>query len=221
MSRIGIIHTTPVTVESISELVKKEIPDAEVINILDDSILKDMNTGLNVDYVRERWIGYAINLARLGVDAVLSACSTVGSFAEEADQLLSIPVLRIDDAMCEEAVQRGLSVTVFATLRSTLEPTADLIRRKAIMAGRSVNIQPTLVDGAYKALMNGDRAEHNRRILEAVTASIDSTDVVVLAQASMASAVVEGNLSEEQKTKILTSPVLGVKKLAAIVKNVK
>lgn len=210
MKKIGIIHTTPATIAGLNALVKEKIPDTEVVNILDDSILGDMRENHDVEFVRKRWISYAETLEKLGVDAVLSACSTVGSFAEEADRVLSIPVYRIDEAMCEKAVESGRTISVFATLQSTLTPTVDLVRRKAKEAGKDVMVQTFLVEGAYSALMEGNKELHDRRISEEVGAVIDRSDVVVLAQASMASAVrAEGDAAK----KILTSPVLGIEKL--------
>lgn len=210
MKKIGIIHTTPATIAGLNALVKEKIPDTEVVNILDDSILGDMRENHDVEFVRKRWISYAETLEKLGVDAVLSACSTVGSFAEEADRVLSIPVYRIDEAMCEKAVESGRTISVFATLQSTLTPTVDLVRRKAKEAGKDVMVQTFLVEGAYSALMEGNKELHDRRISEEIGAVIDRSDVVVLAQASMASAVrAEGDAAK----KILTSPVLGIEKL--------
>ena len=43
--KIGIIHTTPATVPSLEKLAESILPDVERINILDDSILKDMIAG--------------------------------------------------------------------------------------------------------------------------------------------------------------------------------
>lgn len=210
MKKIGIIHTTPATIGSLGALVKEMIGDVEVINFLDDSILGDMREKHNVDFVRERWISYAKVLKQLGVDAVLSACSTVGAFAEEADGILDIPVYRIDDAMCAAAVEKGMTISVFATLASTLEPTVDLIRRKADKAGKQVTINTVLVEGAYGALMEGRGDVHDAKIKEAVGQYLAQSDIVVLAQASMASAV---DLSGEGAKKILTSPRLGIEKL--------
>ena len=136
MKKIGIIHTTSATIASLNQLVKEKIPGTEVINFLDDSILGDMRDGHDVEFVRERWISYARTLEKLGVDAVLSACSTVGEFAEEANEMLGIPVYRIDEAMCEKAVDQGTVISVFATLQSTLTPTVNLVERKAKEAGK-------------------------------------------------------------------------------------
>ena len=210
MKKVGIIHTTSATIASLNALARDIIGEVEIINILDDSILKDMREVHEVEFVRERWIGYAKTLQQLGVDAVLSACSTVGGFAEEADEILSVPVYRIDEAMCERAVEAGSRISVFATLQSTLDPTVDLVRRKADAAGCNVNISVNLVEGAYASLMEGNKEEHDRRIRDAVMSVLDGTDVVQLAQASMASAL-EGDA--EMSSKILTSPKLGIERL--------
>ena len=86
MKKIGLIHTTPATVASLTDLVKELIEGAEVVNILDDSILPDMKAGGHEEAVRNRWLSYARILEERGVAAVLSACSTVGAIAEEADR---------------------------------------------------------------------------------------------------------------------------------------
>lgn len=207
MKKIGIIHTTPATIASLQALIRDKLGDVTVINILDDSILGDMRDGHHVEFVRERWISYAKVLEQMGVDAVLSACSTVGAFAEEADSLLGVKVYRIDEAMCELAVERGSVISVFATLQSTLEPTVDLIRRKAEAAAKEPVIHTVLVEGAYAALMNGQKEVHDEKIRKAVKAYEQQSDVIVLAQASMASAM------EQPDEKILTSPQLGIEKL--------
>ena len=210
MKKIGIIHTTPATIASLNALVKEVIGEVEVVNFLDDSILGDMREKHVVEFVKERWISYAKVLEQLGADAVLSACSTVGAFAEEADRLLRIPVYRIDEAMCEEAVRRGKVISILATLQSTLEPTEDLVIRKAESLGKDVTIHTVLVEGAYEALMEGRKDVHDRKIREAVESGLKQSDMVVLAQASMAAAIPDGSGAAD---KILTSPKLGVKKL--------
>lgn len=210
MKKIGIIHTTPATVASLGELVKKIMPKVQVVNILDDSILGDMRDQYRVEFVRERWISYAATLEKMGVQAVLSACSTVGEFAEEADQILDIPVYRIDEAMAEEAVRRGGRIAVLATLQSTLEPTVRLVERKASEAGKDIEIETVLVEGAYEVLMDGSKESHDQKIAQAVQERLENTDVLLLAQASMVSAVAElAGIAD----KVLTSPGLGIQKL--------
>lgn len=42
IKKIAVIHTSPATVESLTTLIKQEFGEIEVVNILDDSILKDL-----------------------------------------------------------------------------------------------------------------------------------------------------------------------------------
>lgn len=208
---VGIIHTTPATIAGLTALAGEVLGSGvKIVNILDDSILPDMMAERDVEFVRTRWISYARNLERLGVSAVLSACSTVGEFAEEADGCLGIPVCRIDEAMAERAVEQGAVVSVFATLRSTLNPTVRLVERKARAAGRGMTVNTVLVEGAYDALMRGDKETHDQKIMEAVNAYLAESDVILLAQASMASAISDACGA---RGKILTSPRLGMERL--------
>ncbi|GFI04320.1 MAG: Asp/Glu racemase [Lachnospiraceae bacterium] len=208
MKKIGLIHTTPATVASLTDLVKEIIEDAEVINILDDSILPDMKEGGHEEAVRSRWICYARILEEQGAAAVLSACSTVGAIAEEADRILQVPVYRIDEAMIDTAIRMGTRISVLATLPSTLTPTVDLLKRKG---GKELEINVHLVEGAYDLLMAGDRKEHDRLIRGAVMQEADRAQVILLAQASMAGAL--DGADALGQVRILTSPRLGIEKL--------
>ncbi len=209
MKKIGVIHTTPATLQSTEELIKKIIEDAEVMNILDDTILKDMAAEHRVDLVKDRWITYATILEKMGANAVLSACSTVGPFAEEADKILKIPVVRIDAAMAEKAAEIGGNITVLATFKPTLKPTTDLIKRK----NPNADIKTVLIDEAYNELALGNREKHNKLIADKVKEESNTADVIVLAQASMASAL------DEKSEKILTSPEMGIMNLKKILES--
>ena len=72
-------------------------------------------------------------------------------------------------------------------------------------------INTVLVEGAYSALMDGHKDVHDAKIAQAVSEYLDSSDVIVLAQASMASAVQADGATAD---KVLTSPALGIEKLA-------
>lgn len=214
MKKVGVIHTTPATINSLTTLIKEKIDNIEVVNILDDSILGDMIKQNNLEFVEKRWISYAKTLEELGVQAVLSACSTVGEIAEKANTILNIPVYRIDEAMAIKAVEAGEAgkiICVFATLNSTLSPTAGLIQRKAVELKKEVIVNTILVDSAYEALLSGNKELHDYLIMKSVSQHSGNADVIVLAQASMASAVTSAETLNESI--ILTSPVLGIERL--------
>lgn len=211
IKKIAIIHTSPATVQSLTSLIKEVIGEIKVVNLLDDSILNDLINNNQIEFVEQRWLQYVNIAASMGVDAILSACSSVGNYAEKANAILDIPVYRIDVAMAEKAVSMGQSISVIATLPSTLEPTVKLVESKAKELNKECIIHTVLVKDAYDELMMGNREVHDQKIQKAVQKYYHISDVLVLAQASMATAVEQ--LEGIDKKKVLTSPKLGVEKL--------
>lgn len=214
MSKLAIIHTTAATVESLKALASELVPGVEIVNFVDDSILPQLrDNGGDVSQVEDRLLHYAEFAQQVGADAILSACSSVGEVAAQMRERVSVPVVRIDDAMAEAAVTRGGVIGVAATLPTTLEPTQRLIRAKAFEQGRTVTIKTRLVDSAYQRLMAGDPAGHDALLAEALEAFAGEADVVVLAQASMARVL--DRLPEDVRGRFLTSPRLAMEQVQA------
>ncbi|MFC4454204.1 aspartate/glutamate racemase family protein [Deinococcus sonorensis] len=187
MSTLALLHTTPVTVATMSALAGQLAPDVRVVNLLDDSLLPDvMRAGHLTPEVTARLKTYAESAVRAGADAVLCCCSSVGEAVEALGPELPVPFLRIDGPMAAEAVQRGERIGVIATVASTLEPTARLVERAAEQAGRPVQVERVLVEGAYTALIGGQPEQHDRLVTAALNDLAGRVDVVLLAQASMA-----------------------------------
>ncbi len=211
---LAIIHTTPLTVDPLKVLATELLPGVAVVNFVDDSILPQLRSNAgNVEDVRERLFQYARFAEQVGADVILNACSSVGGVVEVMRQQVSIPVVRIDEAMAEQAVQRGRRIGVAATLATTLNPTMQLVQSKADAAGVSIEIVPLLADSAYKKLLGGDKAGHDADLRTALADLAASVDVVVLAQASMARVVAA--LPSEQQQKCLSSPRLGMERVKA------
>jgi len=161
-------------------------------------------------------IHYARFAEQVGANVILEACSSVGEVVTKMQSAVSIPIVRIDEGMAEQAVQRGEQLGVAATLPTTLEPTTRLLRAKAEKAGKQVEIMPLLIEGAYQKLMAGDREGHDNMLVEKLQALARTVDVIVLAQASMARVL--PRLSAADQDKILVSPRLameGVKNVIA------
>lgn len=74
---------------------------------------------------------YRFGSAAAGADAIVCACSSVGAITEMADMLLDVPVIRIDQAMIDEAVANYDRIGVLASVESAIGPTTDCIRRAA------------------------------------------------------------------------------------------
>ena len=210
--KLAIIHTTPVTVDTLKSIVGELMPGAQIINFVDDSILPQLGeNGGDLNAVEARLVAYAQFAEQAGADIILEACSSVGELVARMRDHVTIPVVRIDDAMTEAAVQRGNRIGVAATLGTTLRPTLALLREKAEQAGRDVELSPLLVSEAYQQLMAGDREGHDVTLAAALTELAANNDVVVLAQASMARVL--PRLPETLQNRFLTSPRLAVERV--------
>lgn len=214
-AKLAVIHTTPVTVEPLKVLAAELLPGVTVVNFIDDSVLPQLaENGGQVAVVAPRLVQYARIAEEIGADAVLSACSSVGEVVAEMQRAVRVPVVRIDEAMAEEAVRRGGRVGVAATLPTTLRPTLALLEAKAREAGREVGPLPLCVEGAYACLLAGDREGHDALLVDALGALAERVDTVVLAQASMARVLPE--LPEAVREKFLTSPRLGLTRVGDV-----
>src|SRR6185437_191600 len=100
-----------------------------------------------------RLLGMVESAAAAGADAVMVTCSTLGPAVTLIQKMFDFPVIRVDEAMAEEAVRTGHRLGVMATLRTTLEPTTALLREKAAKAGRKIDLVECLCDGAFDAVL--------------------------------------------------------------------
>lgn len=215
VTRLAIIHTTPVTIEPLKGLANDILPGYQIMNFLDDTILPELlRNGGDIGAVADRWLTYARFAEQAGADCVLSACSSVGELADLANQKQSVPVLRIDEAMAQAAIRRGKRIGVAATLPTTLNPTTKLLQREADMSGIEIQLETLLAEEAYQRLMDGDKAGHDQILGDELLKLVARTDVVVLAQASMAAVVT--TLPTDVQQKFLTSPRLGLERIKEI-----
>jgi Asp/Glu/hydantoin racemase len=214
--RLALIHTVAGLVPRFRELTGELLPEVETFDIVDETLLRDATRERHVSLdTARRLFAHLAAAERHGADAILVTCSSIGGAVDAARPFAGIPLLRVDQAMAERAIERGERIGVLATLWSTLQPTAALIERVAAEAGRPVEVRTRVCEGAFDALRAGDDARHDELVREGLRELLGWAEVVVLAQASMAR-VVETLTDEERATPILSSPRLGVERMAEI-----
>lgn len=213
---LGLIHTSATLVPVFQQLCNQHLPGVQIFNIVDDSLIKNViKCGeLRPDTAR-RVVNYAASAEAAGADFILYTCSSIGAAVETAATLTKTPVLRVDQPMADKAIQTGNKIGVIATLSTTLNPTTDLVKRRAAVAGKEVQVISKLCEGAFDALMSGDASKHDTMVAAALKELSSQVDVIVLAQASMARVV--DSLSEaDKKVPILSSPSIAIQHIATI-----
>jgi Asp/Glu/hydantoin racemase len=213
---LGLIHTSATLVPVFQQLCNQHLPGIQVFNIVDDSLIKNViKCGeLRPDTAR-RVVNYAASAESAGADFILYTCSSIGAAVETAATLSRVPVLRVDQPMADKAVQTGKRIGVIATLPTTLNPTTDLVKRRATVAGKEVQVISRLCEGAFDALMSGDAAKHDAMVAKALKELSSEVDVIVLAQASMAR-VVDTLDEPDKKIPILASPGIAIAHIATL-----
>ena len=210
--KLTILHTTLATTTTIPAMIRELYPDEfDIVNVLDDSLLNDIKcSGRMSASIIERFIQYACIAKNNGSDALLLACSSLGKAADIARELLDIPLYKIDEPMADQAVNSGNNILVLGTVKSTLEPTSDLIRSKRKSQEQSITC--ILIPDVFE-LYEIDREQHEQRIAEVIQEHLNTYDVIVLAQASMANAI---QYITQGREKIVTSLPLGLQQLKEI-----
>jgi Asp/Glu/hydantoin racemase len=203
--RITLIHALKHSIVPIETSFARLWPEARLMNLLDDSLSADLarDGGLS-DAMAARFLDLGRYAASTGSDAILFTCSAFGPCIEAVARAHApMPVLKPNEAMIEQAAATARRVGLLSTFAPTLASMPPEFPA-------SVELMPKLAEGALAALDRGDRAEHDRLVVQAA-ADLRDCDVIALAQYSMAPAA--GLVAEAAGRPVLTTPDSAVAKL--------
>ena len=194
------------------ELVEKEVrqllpKDTEIISNQDPSIIAEVrDAGYVTAPPAARLVSMFMKAVLDGADAILNICSSVGEVADAAQDIgkyTGIPIVRIDEEMCREAVKKGTRIGVMATLSTTLTPTKNTIMRVAREMNKHVELVDVLVDGGFGL----DQGQFKELMTKYAGEICDKVDVILFAQDSMA--YCEEYIHEKYGIPVLSSPRFG------------
>lgn len=213
--KIAAIYTGAALVKPLSDLLRQELPGVKVMNILDDSLIAEtIEHGRPTPAVKRRLLAYYGAAFDAGARLILNTCSSIGEVVYSARDFFPIPIVRIDDAMAREAVQKTDRIGVLATLPTTLGPTLRLVEKWAAAEGKTVTTVSGLAEGAFDAITRGDAETHDRLIAETAEKIAPACEYILLAQATMAR--MEERLRRATGRTVLSSPRSGIAMVKAI-----
>lgn len=203
--RIALIHALKHSIAPIEAAFATAWPEARLMNLLDDSLSADLaRDGKLNNAMTERFLALGDYAVATGADAILFTCSAFGPCIEAVAQAHApTPVLKPNEAMIERAVTMGKKIGLLSTFPPTLVSMPPEFPA-------SVQIVPRLAEGALAALDRGDRATHDRLIVEA-SKDLRDCDVIALAQFSIASTALL--VAEATGRPVVTTPDSAVEKL--------
>jgi len=213
------LHTSPAHVATFDALLAEVAPDVTARHLVDEDVLRQARDGGRLTAEMQQQVSRDIHeLTDGGAAVILCTCSTIGGCAESYTGTQGSTILRVDRPMARRAVELGRRIILAATLASTLQPTAELIRDEAARAGKEIELIEVLCNGAWAKFEQGDREGYFAAIAEALREPAQQADVIVLAQASMAG--VEPVAADAGiRIPVLSSPRLGLEAALAVLRQ--
>jgi aspartate/glutamate racemase len=210
---VTFIHTVPALAPAFGELATRMLRGIGARHVVDEELfgVATAEPGLAFDRVVTALTKRVDRAVADGADAVVVTCSTLGPATDVVAATRPIPVIRIDRPMARRAVDHR-RIGVVATLESNRAASGAIVEQTAAELGRTVHVTDRLCDGAFEALQAGDRARHDAAVRAAVADLAAEVDVVLLAQASMASALDGAAVP----VPVLTSPATAVAAVAEV-----
>jgi Asp/Glu/hydantoin racemase len=215
--RIVVIHALQDSQVPIWNAFKAGWPDAEIHNLMDDSLSADLAVeGRLTQAMIDRFLTLGRYAAAAGpgerrADAILFSCSAFGPAIEAVKDALPIPVLRPNEAAFEEALARGRKLGLMVTFAPSLPPLVAELEEMAKQRGlQKPEIVTAVAEGALAALQGGRPEEHDRIAAE-TAARLGQVDALVLGQFSLARA--KPAIEARGIRPVITTPASAVDKL--------
>lgn len=217
--KVGLIYTstTPELIELVEREVKKNLgEDVELFSRENPKILATVREyGYVTAQPAAELVEMYMEAVEAGCDAILNICSSVGEVADcmqTAAKYIGVPIVRIDEEMCRDAVRKGTRIGVMATLPTTLEPTMNTLHRVSRECGLHVELVECLVENAFGL----NQEEFKAKMSEYAAKIADQVDVIVFAQGSMA--YCEEEIARKYQKLVLSSPRYGAAALKEALK---
>jgi Asp/Glu/hydantoin racemase len=214
-SRIVLVHAVRVAMQPIEEAFRAGWPDAQRVNLLDDSLSVDRAVARELQpamFARFRALtDYA---ETIGAAGLLFTCSAFGPAIDAARAGRAFPVLKPNEAMFADALARGTRIGMLATFGPSIAPMEEEFCAMAAALRPGATLRSVFVPDAMDALNAGD-AERHDRLIAARASELADCDIVLLAQFSMACAAPA--VAAAVRCPVLTSPRSAVDKLKAAI----
>ena len=186
----------------VAEAMARGWPDAEVANILDDTLSRDRAAAPELTpELAARIVALADYARDLGANAILYTCSAFGTAIETAAEISPVPVFKPNQAMFDAALARGQNIAMVYTFAPALAG----MEAEFHDACATAELTSVYAEGAMAALQAGDVSDHNRLVAEAV-ASIQNADTIMLAHFSTSRAMEAAAAAAATDIPVLSAP---------------
>ena len=215
--RIALIHPLQPAMQAAQAAFREAWPEAQCINLLDDSLPDDLlKKGAESPEIRRRitaLLRYAVDLE---VSGILFTGSGFGPLLDELAPTLGVPLLKPNQAMYEDALKVGGRLGMLVTFPAAADAMCHGFEAAQSSGAAHATLEIACVPEALAHLRAGNAAEHNRLLAEGA-AQLKHCNAILMAQFSSAQAA--GAVAAATGLPVLTSPGSAVRKLRSLVEG--
>ena len=201
--RVTMIHAIAESIPPVRLAFDEEFPEAEVINVLDESLLVDFDDQLTPNLRRRitNIIGYCQDNK---ADAIGLACSVYAPVVESAKDLVHVPPISSYGPVMADAVTAGPRIGLIASVASTMRDSKYYLHLAADEADVEIEPQLCLAEDLITVMRAEGQSGLERRLEEEVLKIASKVDVVLLTQFSFAAAL--AHLEKVSPIPVLSAP---------------
>jgi len=187
MPLVGLVHSTRLAIDPLQKVVGSQCPDTEFVHVMDEGILRKLAATGKITPEILNWLtAMVFSTEEIGASLAVVSCSSLSPCVNDVRTKVNIPVLKIDEPMVEYSVKNFTRIGLLMTNPTTEKPSKLLFEEVRRNLDRKVALIPRLCPDAFNKLNQGDVHGHDIEVVEIVKDLLIETDVVMLAQISIA-----------------------------------
>jgi hypothetical protein len=211
---VALVSSTRTVFGPMEAAFREVFPEAQILHLLDETLIEDFRRegGLS-PHSRQKALRMALTAQEAGVDGILVTCSTLSPSVDDFRPFLKIPVVKIDEPVIEEVVQRAETIGLLATAETVLRSVEPLVAKKSREAGRRTSFRRFIKADAWP-LLQKDPAAFYRAIGEVAAQAARECDALILTQVSIAPG--RDYVEEKLRNRVYASPTYAVQAIRKI-----
>lgn len=211
--RVTMIHAIPESIPPVRLAFDGEFPEAEIINVLDETLLIDFNDQLTPP-LRQRMSKLIAYCRDNQADAIGLACSVYAPVVDTEKDQIDVPLVSSYGPVMADAVAAGNRVGLIASVAATLSDAEYYLRLAAKEVGKTVEPYLCLAEDLVTVMRAEGQAALERRLEEEVMKLAPNVDVILLGQFSFAAAL--SHLQNVSPVPVLSAPHSSARALKAL-----
>ncbi len=182
---IALIHTRLRTVDLLNREFSVHLPHVRKFNILDETIFFEAIQNGLTPRVLSRLNQHFLWAEQMKADAALCTTSALEPAISVCQKFVHIPLLRLNEPMCERALSEGHRICVIGTLNPAIAAVASCLQDVAARRCHTLHVITKHVPEAAEQMDMGDWDMHDRLFIQSIREVSGECDVAVIAQLSL------------------------------------